>query len=103
MLRIENEKKKKKKEKNIWLQPGLNRGGPHGSPTPRSNVTTSAPANYVFKIVESSFYIITYSSQLNSNQKLAERFLPSEDLESKVHTYHGGQTYFWPQVNRFHA
>ena len=64
MLRIENEKKKKKK---IWWE---------------SNETTTAPANYVFKI-ESSFYITTYSSYLNSNQKPAERFLLSEDFKNR--------------------
>ena len=65
MLRIEKkkkkkkqqQKKKKKKKKKIWLQPGSNRERPHWE----SNVTTTAPAHYVFKI-ESSFYIITYSS-----------------------------------------
>ena len=33
--------------------------------------------------IESSFYIITYSSWLNSNQKPAKRFLPSEDFKNR--------------------
>ena len=60
MLHIENEKKKKKKKKkkkDNLVATGLE---PRTSAW-ESNVTTTAPANYVFKI-ESSFYIITYSS-----------------------------------------
>ena len=61
MLPIENDKKKKKKKKKKELVSTgfaylftLIRGRPHG---PESNVTTTAPANYVFQI-ESNFYII---------------------------------------------
>ena len=54
MLRIEKKKKrKKKKKKKIWIEPR--------TPAWESNITTTAPANYMFKI-GSSFYIITYSS-----------------------------------------
>ena len=68
----------KNKTKKILLQPGSNPGRPHGN----SNVTTTAPANNMFKI-ESSFYIITNSSLLNSNQKPLERLLPSEDFKNR--------------------
>ena len=57
MLRIENEKKKKKKEKK---KIGCNLVRTADAAW-ESSVTTTAPANYVFKI-ESCFYIITYSS-----------------------------------------
>ena len=55
MLRtcIEKRKKMKKKKKKIREKPR--------TPAWESNVTTTAPENYVFKN-ESSFYIITYSS-----------------------------------------
>ena len=73
MLRIENEKRKKdlvatgfEPRTTAWM----------------SNVITTAPANYVFK-TESNFYIITYSSWLDSNQKPAKRFLPSEDFKNR--------------------
>ena len=50
-------RKKKKKKKGLgvpaWFEPRM--------PALDSNVTTTVPANYVFK-TESSFYIITYSS-----------------------------------------
>ena len=55
MLRIENEKKKKKKKDLMSTE-----FDPR-APAWESNVTTTAPADYVFKI-ESSFYIILYSS-----------------------------------------
>ena len=73
MLRIENEKRKKD-----FVATGFEAR----TPAWESNVTTPAPANYVFKI-ESSFYIITNSSSLNSNQKPAERILPSEDFKNR--------------------
>ena len=53
MLHIENERKKKEDLDATGFEPR--------TPAWESNVTTTAPANYVFKI-ESSFYIITYSS-----------------------------------------
>ena len=56
-VRIENEKKKKKKEKQDLDATGFE----SRTPAWETNVTTTAPANYVFKI-ESRFYIITYSS-----------------------------------------
>ena len=56
MLHIENEKKEKEKKKD-WVATGFE----PRTPAWESEVTTTAPANYVFKI-ESSFYIITYSS-----------------------------------------
>ena len=55
MLRIENEKKKKKKKDLVAT------GSEPRTPAWEPNVTITAPANYLFKI-ESSFYIITYSS-----------------------------------------
>ena len=81
MLRIEIEKK----------EDLVATGFEQRTPAWESNVTTTAPANYVFKI-ESSFYIITYSNLLNSNHKHAERVLPSEDfhrylLISKILTH----------------
>ena len=59
MLRIEKKKKKKKKEekKNDLIATGFEQL----KPAWESNVTTTAPAHYVFKN-ECSFYIITYSS-----------------------------------------
>ena len=51
-------KKKKRKEKKKDL---VATGFEPRKPAWESNVTTTAPANYVFKI-ESSFYITTYSS-----------------------------------------
>ena len=56
MLRIEKKKKKKKKKEDLVAI-----GFEPQTPAWESNVTTTAPAHYVFKI-ESSFYIITYSS-----------------------------------------
>ena len=47
---------KRKKKKNLVAT-----GFEPRTPAWESNVTTTAPANYVFK-TESSFYIITYSS-----------------------------------------
>ena len=54
MLHIGNEKKK---SNNDLVATGFELR----TPAWESNVTTTAPANYVFKI-EYSFYIITYSS-----------------------------------------
>ena len=51
MLRIENEKKKKKDLIALGFEPRTS--------VWESYVTSTAPANYVFKF-ESSFYIITY-------------------------------------------
>ena len=59
MLRIENktkQKKRKKKKKDLVAT-----GFEPRTPAWESNVTTTAPAHYVFKI-EPSFYITTYSS-----------------------------------------
>ena len=71
MLRIENKTKKinknkqinkKKKRKNEKQQKKKKtRFSCNRVRTANSNVTTTAPANYVFK-TESSFYIITYNN-----------------------------------------
>ena len=56
MLRIKKRKKKKKKKKKDLVATGFE----PRTPAWESNVSATAPANYVFK-TESSFYIITYS------------------------------------------
>ena len=76
MLRIENEKK------NDLIATGFELR----TPALEANVTTTAPANYVFKIV-SSVYIITYRSLINLNQKPAERVLPSEDFKNRKYIF----------------
>ena len=78
MLRTCIEKKRKKYLVATGFEPG--------TPAWESKVTTTAPEQYVFKY-ESSFYIISYSSSLNSNQKPAERLLPSEDFKNRKYIF----------------
>ena len=56
VLKTKKKKKKKKKRKDLVAS-----GFEPRTPAWESNITSTAPANYVFKI-ESSFYIVTYSS-----------------------------------------
>ena len=67
-------RKKKKKKKNLVAT-----GFEPRMPAWESNVTTTAPAHYGFEI-ESSFYIITYRSYLDSNQKLQTDSCPRKTL-----------------------
>ena len=87
MLRTCIEKKKKRKKKKKKKKKDLVATGfEPRTPTCESNVTTTAQEHYVFKN-ESSFYVIAYSSWLNSNQKPAERLLPSKDFKNRKYIF----------------
>ena len=61
MLRTCIEKRRRKKKKKEKRKKLVATGFELGTPAWESNVTTTAPEQYVFKY-ESSFYIMTYSS-----------------------------------------